>query len=55
MEYLIVGVAFVLAVIYCSRPCQCSTKSRGTLNEACPNEGTGDFAYKPDDHIETEK
>ena len=51
MEYLIVGVVFVLGVIYWSRPCQCSTKSKETLNEACPNEGAGDVAYKPDDNI----
>lgn len=53
MEYLIVGLVVIVGIWYCSRPCSCSSKSRGTLNEACPNEGTGDFAYKPDDHIET--
>ena len=53
MEILLfAGGLIVLTWIFAAPHETPSRPSKDTLNEACPNEGTGDFAYFPPQDLE---
>jgi len=54
MEVFVICAIFIGLTWICAAPKSPSRPSKETLNEACPNEGTGDFAYTPDSEIHSQ-